>query len=149
MSTAAPAADDEELNHLQRLLLTAVLQREPLPGGRHPVELPDLALMQKGGTVRVSTDHAVGSLASLEASLPIEMRSPDSLQNEACAHGDVTYLAFEPVERVDDRVRLTLAGHIATCAPERRPLGLSGLQVEFRRVGDHWEVVNPPAAFAV
>jgi hypothetical protein len=78
----------------------------------------------------------------------VRVVAPESLAKEACEHGDVKYLAYEPPERDATKIRLTLKGRIATCGSGRQPLGLSGLQVEFHRVGDQWEVDIPPAAFA-
>ncbi|MDQ3654312.1 MAG: hypothetical protein M3457_04440, partial [Chloroflexota bacterium] len=125
MSEVGTAGRDEELNQLQRMLLTAVLQGEPLPGGSHPVELPDLAFVQKDGVVRVSTENVAGSLTIEAGPLPIRVLSPESLREEACARGDVTYLAFQPAAREEARIRLTIEGRIATCDPGRHPLGLS------------------------
>ena len=149
MSEVGTTAQDEELSQVQQMLLTAVLRRQTLPGGRHPVELPDLAFVQQAGIVRVSTENVAGPLAGLVESRPIQVRSPESLRTEACAHRDIPYLTFQPAVRDENRIRLTLQGRIATRDAERRPLGLSGLQVEFHRIDDRWEVVNPPAAFAM
>jgi hypothetical protein len=148
MSQVSRSQLDEEVGRLQTLLLQAVLQHGSLPGLHHPIELPDLALVQADGVTRISTENFHGSLPI--AGLPDGVRvvSPESLQMEACEHGDVKYLAFDPVERDEAKIRLTLKGRIATCGSGAQPLGLSGLQVTFHRVGDHWEVGAPPAAFA-
>jgi hypothetical protein len=148
MSQVSRSQLDDEVARLQTLLLQAVLRHESLPGLGHSIELPDLALVQADGVTRISTENFLGSLPIEGLPAGVRVVSPESLHTEACQHGDVKYLAFDSPERDETEIRLTLKGRIATCGAGTPTLGLSGLQVTFQRVGDHWEVDTPPAAFA-
>ena len=149
MSAGEPQPTDDTLRQLQAALLKAVLRGEPLPGGDQPVTLPDLAFVLRQPAVFLSDENLAGPISVEGAPRPVRVLSPEELAEEARGQGDVAYLRFGSAEREGDEVRLTLEARIASGDPQRRALGLSGLQVRFRREGDRWEVAADPASFAM
>jgi len=139
---------DEVLGHLQQTLLRAVLSRELLPGGRQPVEMPDLSFVLRQPTVLLSNENLARSLSLEELPIPIHIISPEGIVEEARASGDIAYLRFQPAQEQDGTVRLTLQARIVPQDPGVHPLGLSGVQVGFQNVAGRWETVDEPTFFA-
>ena len=148
MPRAEQAAGDEVLQGLQKTLLAAVLGRRPLPGMGRALVLPDLDFVLREESVVLADENLAGVLSPEGLPKPLRILSPEDIREEAASRGDVVYLRFQPVERDDDLVRLTLEARIAVGDRERAALGLSGVQVRFRPVGDEWEAVGDPAFFA-
>jgi hypothetical protein len=49
---------------------------------------------------------------------------------------------------VEGAIRLTLEGKLITQDPNQHPMGLSSIQVKFRKVGNRWETEGDAAALA-
>jgi hypothetical protein len=78
---------------------------------------------------------------------PVQIVSADELRARA-AERDVAYLRFQPAEREDGTVRLTLEARLASRDPGRPTLGLSGIQVRFHEIAGRWEAAGEPVLFA-
>ena len=139
---------DEELRHLQEALLKAVLSGEPLPGSDRPVRFPDLSFILRQPAVILLDENLAGSISAEELPMPVRILSLEVLLEEARTQGDTAYLQFQPAEREDDTVRLTLQAKIATRVPDQPTLGLSGIMVEFQKVSEGWEATGDPVFLA-
>jgi hypothetical protein len=148
MPRAEPSVPNETLRHLQETLLEAVLLNQRLPGGEQPVLLPDLPWVLRQSTVILIDENLAESISAERLPMPISVLPLEALKEEARTRGDVAYLRFQPAEIQGDTVRLTLQAGIVPEDPNRRALGLSGLQVQFQEGADRWEVTSEPVFFA-
>jgi len=145
-STQAPIPD-ETLRHLQEALLTAVLHRRPLPGGRRPVDLPDLRFALQQDQILVLDQDVAGPLAVPDTGKPVVLVSQVTLADRAAGGGPVAFLRFYPPEIEDHAVVLTLA--VALAAPAPTPVtNLSSMRVRFRNAGGEWAVDGEPVLMA-
>ena len=149
MTEVGSTPSDEALGQLQQTLLRAVLSRDFLPGGRQPVEMPDLSFVLRQPTVLLSNENLARSLSLEELPVPIRVIPPEGIVEETRASGeDIVYLRFQPSQEEDGVVRLTLESRIVPQDPGVRALGLSGIQANFRRVEGGWEIIDEPRFFA-
>jgi hypothetical protein len=148
MAEVGSTLPDEILGHLQETLLRAVLAKEPLPGGRQPVELPDLSFVLRQPAVLLSKENLARSVSLEALPVPVRVLSPQDIAEEGSTSGDTAYLRFQPAQEEDDTVRLTLQASIVPRDPGLLALGLSGIQVRFQQIEDQWEIVDEPAFFA-
>ncbi len=148
MTEVGSTPPDEALGQLQQTLLQAVLSREFLPGGRQPVEMPDLSFVLRQPTVLLSNENLARSISLEGLPLPVRVLSQQDVVEQARQSGDLAYLRFQPAQQEDDTVRLTLEARIVPQDPSLHALGLSGIQAKFRRVEGEWETVDEPNFFA-
>jgi hypothetical protein len=148
MSEVGSIPSEEVLGHLQKTLLTAVLSRGFLPGGRQPLELPDLSFVLHQPTVLLSNENLARSVSLEGFSVPVRVLAPEEVVEEARSSGDTAYLQFGPAQEEGETVGLTLQARIVPQDPDLRALGLSGVQVRFRQAQDRWEAVDEPIFFA-
>jgi hypothetical protein len=148
LSEVGSTPPDEVLGHLQQMLLQAVLSRGFLPGGRQPVEMPDLSFVLRQPTALLSNENLARSLSLEELPVPMRVIAPEDIAEEAHVSGDIAYVRFQPAQEEDGTVRLTLQARIVPQDPGVHPLGLSGVQVGFQNVAGRWETVDEPAFFA-
>jgi hypothetical protein len=148
MAEVGSTLPDEILGHLQETLLRAVLAKESLPGGRQPVELPDLSFVLRQPAVLLSNENLARSVSLEALPVPVRVLSPQDIAEEGSTSGDIAYLRFQPAQEEDDTVRLTLQASIVPRDPGLLALGLSGIQVRFQQIEDQWEIVDEPAFFA-
>jgi hypothetical protein len=135
--------------HLQEVLLKAALLNQPLPGGGRPVRLSDLSFILRHQFIYVSDVNLAGEISDEGLPKPLRTVSKEEVQKLARDEGDLAYLQFRPAEELEDGViRLTLEGRLATQDPGQHPMGLSSIQVKFRKVGDLWESTDEPTALA-
>lgn len=137
------------LGEIQRRLLDALLSGEILPGASGPLWFPDLSFVLRHPAVALLSDNLAEDLSVEQLARPVRIVSLDTLQREAHLAGDIAYLRFHPAETEGDMTRLTLEARIVPRDPALHPLGLGGLQIRFRRVGDHWAVAEEPIYFAI
>jgi hypothetical protein len=140
---------DEVLGHLQETLLRAVLSRGSLPGGRRPVEFPDLSFVLRQPTVLLSNENLARSVSLEGSPVPVRVLSQEAIVEEARERGDTAYLRFQPAQQEGDAVIVTLEARIAPQDPGVHALGLGGVQVRFQQVDGRWETVNEPRFFAM
>jgi hypothetical protein len=145
-SKSAPS--DKTLAHLQKSLLESALSGQPLPGSEQPFRFPDLAFVKNQPEVFLLDENLAGSLSVEDMPVPVRVLSRDEIQRAAQAEGDRTYLSFQPPHKADGAVRLGLEAKIATPNPSQRAMGLSSVQVEFRKVGDDWKADDEPTMLA-
>jgi hypothetical protein len=145
---APPALSEEVLAHLQQALLAAVLNRQALPGSDRPVALPDLQFVLGGEGVALAEENLVSRSVVVGLARPVRVLRPEELRQQAERRGEFAYLRFQPAEKDDDSVRLTLEARIARPDPSEPELGLSGVQARFVEVSGRWEVAEEPAFFA-
>jgi len=144
----APELPDEALGHLQETLLRAVLSRESLPGGGQPVDLPDLPFVLRQPAVFLSNENLAGSLSLEALPVPVHILSQEDMVEEARESGDRAYLHFQRTQEEGDAVRVTLEAKIIPQDPGQHALGLSGVQVKFRKVDGQWVTVEDPRFLA-
>ena len=129
--------------------MKAALLNEPLPGSSRPTRLSDLDFILRHPNIYLSEENLAGKISGEGLPKPLHITSDEELRKEAAEQGDVAYLHFRPAEQLDDdTIRLTLEGKFLTRDPGQHPLGLSSLQVKFRKVGDRWEIIDDPVAMA-
>ncbi len=139
---------ERELCYLAEAMLRAIVSGEPLPGRDQPIRFPDLAFVLNQPKVIVVNENLPGFPASLKLSKPIQIVSRQLLEQQAREMGDVTYLQFRSPQVKGDTVQLTLEAKIASADPHRPSLGLSSLQVTFKKVGGKWQALNEDRSFA-
>jgi hypothetical protein len=133
---------------LQEMLLKAALLNQPLPGSSRPPHLPDLAFILRHPHIYLSDENLAGKISVEGLQKPLSIMSQEDLKKEVRAQGDVAYLHFRPPEEVDGAIRLTLEGKLIMQDPNQHPMGLSSIQVKFRKVGEQWESTDEHAALA-
>lgn len=144
----SPVVAGEVLGLLQVTLLKAVLLSRPLPGADRPTHFPDLSFVLSQPPVLLVKENLMPPLENQAWPVPMRLISPETLEEEARAQGDLTYLRFQAPVSADDRALLTLEARVAPQNPQRSSLGLSGIQATFQQVGGRWEVVDEPLYFA-
>jgi len=144
-------ADDVSRNiiaMLQSIMLTSVLQQQPLPGQTQPVRFPDLAFITESPTVLISIDNVVGQFNAADIDKPVEVLLESEIREAAAKSGDRAYIRFQPTEERDGQVRIVLEVRIAPKEPDIQPLGLGGIRATFtRRPSGDWEATEPPVLF--
>jgi hypothetical protein len=140
---------EEVLAHLQQALLAAVLSRQALPGSDRPVALPDLQFVLGGEGVALAEENLASRGLGEGLGRPVRVLTPAELRQEAERRGEIAYLRFQPAEKDDDSIRLTLEARIARSDPSEPQLGLSGVQARFVEVSGRWQVAEEPALFAI
>jgi hypothetical protein len=133
---------------LQAKLLKAALLRQPLPGSSQPVQLSDLQFIFRHPKIYLLDENLAGKISVEGLPKPLEVIKKEGLQKLAEKEGDVAYLRFQPPEVGDDTVRLTLEGKLATKDASQNPMGLSSVQVRFRKDDKEWLSTEGPIAFA-
>ena len=139
---------DKTIAHLQEMLLKAALLNQPLPGGSRQIHLSDLSFILRHPYIYLSDENLAGKISVEGLQKPLRVMTREELREAATAEGDVAYLHFQPPEEMDGALRLTLEGKLATQDQSQHPLGLSSIQVKFRKVDDNWESVDEPIALA-
>lgn len=140
---------DRELARLQELLLKAVLLDEPPPGGAGLPRLADLSFILRHTHVFLSEENLAGKISIEGLPKPLRVVSPEELRGLAREGGDVAYLRFQPpAGEGDGEVWLTLEGRLATRDEAQGSLGLSSVQVKFRKGGDGWQSTGETRALA-
>jgi hypothetical protein len=134
------ALSDEALAHLQRSLLEAILLDRPLPGAGRAPAFADRGFFADRPTIALLDEDLAAGLALDALPAPVRVFTREQLDAEAEREGDVPYLRFSAPERVGDAIRLRIDATIATAAPDRQVLGLSGVQAAFREVEGRWQV---------
>ena len=145
-SKSLPAG--KTLARLQEMLLKAALLNEPLPGSSRPLHLPDLQFILRHPHIYLSDENLAGKISVEGLPKPLRIMSQEDLQKAARTEADVAYLHFQPPDAVEDTVRLTLEGKLITQDPNQHPMGLSSIQVKFRKVGNRWDAEGDAAALA-
>jgi hypothetical protein len=143
-----PEVQDEVIGRLQEALLKAILSGQPLPGSAQPMVLPDSSFILSQPTVFLIDENLAESISLEELSLPIRIVSLEALRETARAQGNVAYLRFQPAEKENNTIRLTLEARIAPEDPGQHILGLSGVQVKFHEISGQWKVIEAPSYFA-
>lgn len=134
---------------LQETLLKAALLNQPLPGSERPLRLSDLAFILRHPHIYLSDENLAGKISVEGLPQPLRVMTRENLEEEARQSGDVAYLHFQPAEETEDgAIRLTLEGKLALQDTSQHPLGLSSIQVKFRKVGARWESTDEPVAMA-
>ena len=139
---------ERELRYLAEAMLRAIVSGEPLPGRDEPIRFPDLAFVLNQPNVIVVNENLPGFPPSLKLSKPVQIVPRQLLHQQARDAGDVTYLQLRPPQVKGDTVQLTLEAKIAAADPHRPSLGLSSLQVTFKKVGGKWQALNEDRSFA-
>lgn len=135
--------------HLQDVLLKAALLNQTLPGSSRPLRLSDLSFILRHPHIYLSDANLAGKISDEGLPKPLRVVSQEELQKLARDEGDVAYLQFRAPEQLDDgAIRLTLEGKLVTQDPGQHPMGLSSIQVKFRKAGDLWESTDEPIALA-
>ncbi len=144
----AKLPDEETLGQLQGAMLEAILSGKPFPEHSRPLDLPDLPLLLNQALVFLSSENLGGPIRVEGSPKPIHILSEEAVLERAQRAGDFFYLWFQPPQRVADGVQLTLQIRIAQRQQGRPVLGLSGVQVVFRKSGKSWQAAEETAAFA-
>jgi hypothetical protein len=139
---------ESELLHLAEMMLRAIVSGEPLPGCDQPIRFPDLAFVLNQPNVMVVNENILGFPTNLNLSKPVQIVSRQSLLRQAGELGDIYYLHFRRPQIKGDTVQLTLEAKIAPRDPHQPLLGLSGLQVTFKKVDGKWQALGEDRSFA-
>lgn len=148
MSSSQSQISDDDIGHMQEKIIRAVLLSQPLLGGSQPIRFPDLSFVLKLPSIFLSDRNLMYQISLQEFPKPLRVFSPEAIQKEAEKAGDIAYLQFQPPKCEGNTILLTLEAKIAPKNSGQQILGLSGVQVRFQKVGDHWEVIEEPVFFA-
>ena len=132
------------LLEFQELLLRAVLLGQLLPGQTEPVRLPDLSFVLREPVIYLLDEHLAGSVTLSDLAKPLRTLTVEEVTTLARRQGDIPYLHFLAPEATEDEVRLTLVARIVAQDPNKRALGLSGVQVTFVHRETGWTVAADP-----
>jgi hypothetical protein len=133
----------DTLAHLQATLLRAVLGADLLPGSSDPIRMPDLDFVVRGPEVLLSNENLSPAIPAQALPARVRVFSLEELRNEAGRRGDVAYLQFQPAELGENEARLTLQARLLLQDPNHPAMGLSGVQVRFRRTDKGWQSAGP------
>ena len=128
---------------LQEMMLRAVLLGQPLPGANQPLRLPDLEFVTRHPYI-----YLLDPVLLNDSPKPLRIVSLETLRQEAQEMGNIVYLQFHVGEVSDSSVNLRLEARIATGDANQHELGLSSVSVKFSKVGDEWQMVEPPISSA-
>lgn len=140
--TSRSAVWPKEIAKLQAMLVKSVLTGQPVPGSTRTVNFPDAAFLHRQPTLIINDENVSGGLSLPGLSKPARILSNQSITDEAKSYGDMTYLHFARPVVKGKTVQLTLHAKIAL--HDQGTAGLSTIQVTFRKVDDHWEVIGDP-----
>ena len=133
-----------EIGKLQGMLLTALFSGQPLPGANTPMNFPDLPTVVSQPNVILADENLDQKVQVKGSPKPVKILSLAEIRAQARAGQDLIYLHFQPANVGDDSVGLTLAAKIMPANPDQRTLGLSTVQIKFRKVGAEWLAESAP-----
>jgi hypothetical protein len=144
-----PPSDDNAISYLQEILLEAFLLSKHLPGSTQPMMFPDLAFIQRQPAIILSDENLYSTKSIEELSKPIRILSQEAILHEAAhTQRDLVYLRFQSSVRKNNTIQLTLEARITSPDPNKRTLGLGGVQVKFQKRQGQWEIIEDPIFFA-
>lgn len=126
------------------MLLTALFSGQPLPGSNTPLNLPDLPTVVSQPNVILADENLDQKVQVKGSPKPVKVLSLDEIREQASAGQDLIYLHFQPPDVGDNSVGLTLAAKIMPANPAQRTLGLSTVQIKFRKLGTEWMAESDP-----
>ena len=136
------SATDEELGVMQPALLMAALASAALPGRTEAVKLPDLEFVRRGPSVILLDENLHGAMRSGGASGSVRLVSRADVSSAGTHVPNAAFLRFAPAEVGPGTVRLTLQARLVDPATQGE-LGLSTVQVEFRKSPKGWTPESP------
>jgi hypothetical protein len=136
------SATDEELGAMQQQLLVAALAGTPLAGRTEAVNLPDIGFVKRGPSVILLDENLHGAMRSGGASGSVRLVSRADVSLARTQIPNAAFLQFAPAEVGSDTVRLTLQARLIESATQGE-LGLSTVQVEFRKSPEGWTPESP------
>jgi hypothetical protein len=138
--TSRARVSQKEIGELQKRLAKLLLTGQ--------LHFPDAAFLQRQPAVLIDDENVARSLSPGGLPKPLRVLSRDTIQGEARAQGDLAYLHFQPPTVKGNEVQFTLQAKIAPRDGAQRTMGLSTVQVTFRRVGKRWDLVGQPVLSA-
>ena len=136
------AASKQDLVMMQESLLKAVLLGEPLLGTTDRIVMPDLSFVTAGPTILLLNENLYGPVDIASGAKPIQVISPFELRQSRESSEQAGYLRFAPSTIALNSVQMVLQARLLTDASGNE-LGLSALQVDFRKSGDRWIASSP------
>ena len=137
-------ASAEELREMQETMLRSVLLRQEMPGTSMVLAMPDLQFVTAGGAILLLNENLHGPISIAGSEKPFRIVDRSSLSE---AGAGTAYLRFGTPDIGPDTIRMTIEGRRQqeSLSPE---MGLSNVQVNFRKEGDRW-VARSSAASAI
>lgn len=128
-----------DLRLLQEAVLESVLLGGGLPGSMARIVLPDLDFVTVGDSVYLLDENLSGPISTTLPQKSIRIVSGQELAS--LAKGSA-YLRFAPAETSPDSVVLTLEARLVH-GPAEATLGLSNVQVRFKKRAGAWVAEDP------
>ena len=138
------------ITRLQSVLLTSVVEEQPLPGQAEPVRFPDLAFITQASKVLVSDEEVSGQLDVSGIDKPAEILPLAEIREEASQSGDRFYIQFRPAREQEGQITIVIEVRMAPTEADLLPLGLGGIQATFVQKPDgRWEVIDLPVLYGI
>ena len=136
-----PGGDD--LATLQRRVLIAALEGQPVAGSEVPVPLPDGAWLVVGGHLQLARDGLAGRevVAGLEPAVRLVDVDPDT-------PGPTAYARIRSDVLASGEVQVTLESRLASGRGGAGATSSSAVTVTFARVGEEWQPTSGPVQVA-
>ncbi len=140
---------DETAGELQTLLLSCLLDDDPLPGTDRSIVFPDFQYIRDADRLLIARDNLGPDFSLPEPVKPVEQDSAEAqIKGQAQAQGDRFYVYFQPVRWAGDRAQVALEVRLAPSQEDVLPLGLGGVSAVFEEQDGEWRVVEGPVSMA-
>ena len=126
------------------MLLTALLSGQPLPGSDTPMNFPDLPTVVSQPNVIIADENLDQKVEVKASPKPVKILSIDEIREQARTGQNLIYLHFQAPEVGENSVGLTLSAKIMPANPDQHTLGLSTVQIKFKKVGSEWLAESDP-----
>jgi hypothetical protein len=134
----------DDIAHLQEVMIKAVTLGQRLPGLNKPVIIPHQCHVGPGATHPLLIDNLSPSLNLEKLPEVLHLMSADEYQRHVANGHDDWYLTFQPPHVGTSRIQLVISalrGHPGRKPP---PVEIGNLQAEFHFADGRWEAVSMP-----
>ena len=147
MPTSSSSISGEELSELKESVLKATLNNKPLPGSNQPLAFPDLPFILTQPGIYVVDHDIKHSIPLEEIHKTVQVLSEDVLPEKAGESGKVIYFQFRTANQEKDNLSLTLEAKTFFSADRRKQI-LTSVQMQFKRLGNEWKIVDDPISLS-
>lgn len=139
--------DDDDVAHLQEVMLKAAALGQRLPGLQQPIILPFGCQLRSGSSHPLLTDNL--SPAFNLDDVPSVLRPMSSAEYRSEFPGDAGsyYLSFQPPGVSPRRIRLVISALRGSPGGDPPPREVGNLQAEFHYADGRWIAVGMPDLF--
>jgi hypothetical protein len=138
---------DEDIAHLQEIVLKAAILGQRLPGLQKPIIIPFSRLFRHDAAHPLLLDNLSPALNLNNVPEVLRPMSAAEYLSRAPRNPGDWYLMFQPPDISPSRIRLVISALRGEPGSKPPPVEIGNLQAEFHFSGGRWEAVTMPSLF--